>query len=502
MSEEQLHDINQLMQVRLEKLAQLKEKNVNPFTYSFAREHFAQDIIQHYAEYENQQVSLAGRIMSLRRMGKAAFANVMDSSGRIQIYVRLDDVGEASYEVFKLLDIGDIIGVQGKVVKTHTGEITIHVSVLELLTKNIRPLPIVKEKEEDGKIITYDAFADTEARYRQRYVDLVVNRNVSDVFVKRAKIISGIRQYLDEKGFLEVETPVLQPIYGGATARPFTTHHNALNMKLYMRIADELYLKRLIVGGYDGVYEISKDFRNEGIDRTHNPEFTMMELYVAYKDYYYMMDLVEDMVTTIAQKALGTLKITYQGQEIDLTPPWKRITLFDAIKQHTGLDLYGKSTEELKEVAKRLHIEIESFWGSGKILDAIFGEKVEEFLIQPTFIIDYPVELSPLAKRHRNDPKLVERFEPFIAGREIGNSFSELNDPIDQRERFESQMALKDAGDDEAQMLDEDFLRALEYGMPPTAGLGMGIDRLIMLLTDSPSIRDVILFPTMRPEIK
>ncbi len=500
MSEEQLQDLNQVMKARLEKLEQLKELKVNPFTYKFEREHFAKEILDNYEKYEEKEVSLAGRMMSLRRMGKAAFSHIMDSTERIQIYVRLDDVGEEAYAAFKLTDIGDIVGVKGTVVKTKTGEITIKVSYFELLTKNLRPLPVVKEKEEDGKKVTFDAFSDTEARYRQRYVDLVVNREVSDVFIKRSRIISAMREYLDNKGFLEVETPVLQPIYGGATARPFTTHHNALDMKLFMRIADELYLKRLIVGGYDGVYEISKDFRNEGIDRTHNPEFTMMELYVAYEDYNYMMDLVEDMVTTIAKKVLGTCKITYQGQEIDLTPPWKRLPLFEAIKQYTGKDLYGKTTEELKAVAKELHVEVEDFWGSGKILDEIFGEKVEEHLIQPTFIMDYPVELSPLAKRHRDDPKLVERFEPFVAGREIGNSFSELNDPIDQRQRFEEQVRLLEAGDDEAQMLDDDFLRALEYGMPPTAGLGMGIDRLVMLLTDSASIRDVILFPTMRPE--
>ncbi|MBN2413155.1 lysine--tRNA ligase [candidate division KSB1 bacterium] len=500
MSEEKPQDINQVMKARLEKLAQITEKNVNPFTYNYDREHFASDILEQFDQYENKEVSVAGRIMALRRMGKAAFAHIMDSSARIQIYVRLDDVGEAEYEIFKLLDIGDIIGVKGPVLKTHAGEITIKVTQLELLTKNLRPLPIVKEKEEEGKKVTYDAFSDTESRYRQRYVDLIVNREVNTVFMKRAKVISAMRQYLDDKGFLEVETPVLQPIYGGATARPFTTHHNALDMKLYMRIADELYLKRLIVGGYDGVYEISKDFRNEGIDRTHNPEFTMMELYVAYKDYYYMMDLVEDMVTSIAKNVLGTMKITYQGQEIDLTPPWKRVSLYDAIKEYTGMDLYGKSLEELKAAAKQLNVETEDFWGGGKILDEIFSEKVEEHLVQPTFIIDYPVELSPLAKKHRKDPRLVERFEPFIAGREIGNSFSELNDPLDQRERFERQMALKEAGDEEAQILDEDFLRALEYGMPPTAGLGMGVDRLVMLLTDSPSIRDVIFFPTMRPE--
>ncbi|MBN1558708.1 lysine--tRNA ligase, partial [candidate division KSB1 bacterium] len=453
-----------------------------------------------YEKFANASVSLAGRLMAIRKMGKASFAHIMDATARIQIYVRLDQVGEDAYAVFKLLDIGDIIGVEGEVMTTKTGEITIVVARLELLTKNLRPLPIVKEKEEDGQKITYDAFADTEARYRQRYVDLVVNRAVMDVFRKRSQIISAMRDYLDGRGYLEVETPVLQPIYGGATARPFITHHNALDMRLYMRIADELYLKRLIVGGYDGVYEISKDFRNEGIDRTHNPEFTMMELYVAYKDYNFMMQLVEEMVNVIAQKVLGTSRITYQGSEIDLTPPWPRLPLFAAIEKYAGINLYGMAVDELKATAKELHVEIEDFWGAGKIIDEIFANKVEAHLIQPVFICDYPVELSPLAKRHRENPKLVERFEPYIAGREIGNAFSELNDPLDQRDRFDSQMKLKEAGDEEAQVLDDDFLRALEYGMPPTAGLGMGIDRLIMLLTDQASIRDVIFFPTMRPE--
>jgi lysyl-tRNA synthetase class 2 len=501
MSEEQhSQELSEVMKVRREKLAQIKESGVNPFTYSYERSNNAIDIIDNFDEFENKTVSLAGRIMAVRKMGKASFAHIMDATARIQTYVRIDEVGEESYATFKLLDIGDIIGIEGEVMKTRTGEITIVVKKLELLTKNLRPLPIVKEKEEDGQKVTYDAFADTEARYRQRYVDLVVNRDVMEVFKKRSQIISAMREYLDGRGYLEVETPVLQPIYGGATARPFTTHHNALDIELFMRIADELYLKRLIVGGYDGVYEISKDFRNEGIDRTHNPEFTMMEIYVAYEDYNFMMNLVEEMVNFIAQKVLGTTKITYQGTEIDLAGPWPRLPIFEAIEKYTGQNLYGLQVDELKKIAKELHVEVEDFWGAGKIIDEIFGEKVEPHLIQPVFICDYPVELSPLAKRHRDDPKLVERFEPYVAGREIGNAFSELNDPIDQRERFESQMALKEAGDDEAQVLDEDFLRALEYGMPPTAGLGMGIDRLVMLLTDQASIRDVIFFPTMRPE--
>ncbi len=500
MSDDQLQELSEVMKVRREKLAQIQQTGTDPFTYKFERSHNAIDILNDYETFENKSVSLAGRIMALRRMGKASFAHVMDATERIQIYVRLDNVGESTYALFKLLDIGDIIGFAGEVMKTRTGEITVVVSELQLLTKNLRPLPIVKEKEEEGQKVTYDAFADTESRYRQRYVDLVVNREVMDVFRKRSKIISAMRTYLDERGYLEVETPVLQPIYGGATARPFVTHHNALDMQLYMRIADELYLKRLIVGGYDGVYEISKDFRNEGIDRTHNPEFTMMELYVAYQDYNFMMDLVEEMVNFIADSVLGTTKISYQGTEIELAGPWPRLPLFEAIKKYTGKQLYGMEVHELKAVAQELHVEVENFWGAGKIIDEIFSEKVEPHLIQPVFICDYPVELSPLAKRHRDDPKLVERFEPYVAGREIGNAFSELNDPIDQRQRFELQMKLKEAGDEEAQVLDDDFLRALEYGMPPTAGLGMGIDRLVMLLTDQASIRDVIFFPTMRPE--
>jgi lysyl-tRNA synthetase class 2 len=501
MSEEIVQDLNEVMKTRRAKLEQLREMGINPFTYAFERANQAAEIVANFSQFQEKEATVAGRLMSLRRMGKAAFAHIMDGSGRIQVYVRQDQIGEKAFEVFKLLDIGDIIGVKGTVFKTKTEEISILVSGLELLTKNLRPLPVVKEREQDGKKVVYDAFADTEQRYRQRYVDLVVNKPVQEVFFKRSKIVTAMRCYLDGRGYLEVETPVLQPIYGGAAAKPFTTHHNALDMTLYLRIADELYLKRLIVGGYEGVYEISKDFRNEGIDRTHNPEFTMMELYVAYQDYYFMMDLVEDMVNFIAREVNGSSKVNYQGQEIDLTPPWPRVPLFAAIEKYTGLVLQDKNRDELLAAAKTLKVEHESSWDAGKLLDEIFKEKVEPNLVQPTFICDYPVELSPLAKRHRDNPKLVERFEPFVAGREIGNAFSELNDPIDQRQRFEQQMAFKEAGNEEAHMLDEDFLRALEYGMPPTAGLGMGIDRLVMLLTDAASIRDVIFFPTMRPEI-
>jgi lysyl-tRNA synthetase, class II len=500
MSEELNQDLNFVMQDRREKLAKLHELNVNPFAYAYSRTHSAAVILADFAQFNDQPVAVAGRLTAIRRMGKAAFAHIADASGKIQIYVRVDQAGEKSYEIFKLVDIGDFIGVKGKVFKTHTEEITILATEIELLTKNLRPLPSVKEQVVDGKTITHDAFSDTELRYRRRYVDLVVNPAVREVFIKRSRIIAAMRAFLDRRGYLEVETPVLQPLYGGATARPFTTHHNALDMKLYMRIADELYLKRLIVGGYEGVYEISKDFRNEGIDRTHNPEFTMMELYVAYQDYKFMMDLVEEMVNEIAKSVLDSSRVVYQGQEIDLTPPWPRLQYYEAVTRFTGMDLSTMGRDQLSAAAKSLNVETDPTWSGSKILDEIFSVKVEPNLIRPTFICDYPVELSPLAKKHRQNPRLVERFEPYIAGREIGNSFSELNDPIDQRERFESQMALRAAGDEEAQVLDEDYINALEYGMPPTAGLGMGVDRLVMLLTDSPSIRDVIFFPTMRPE--
>ncbi|MCB9511649.1 MAG: lysine--tRNA ligase [Deferribacteres bacterium] len=498
--QENTEDLNAVMQARREKLARLQELGIDAYPHHFERKHLAHDILTQYEQCDGKEVTIAGRLMALRKMGKAAFAHLEDSSGRIQIYVRKDDIAESEFEAFKLCDIGDIVGVTGTVLKTRTGEITVQAKAFALLTKNLRPIPIVKEKIEGDQKIVYDAFADKEMRYRQRYLDLIVNPEVREVFIKRTKVINSMREYLTGRGFLEVETPILQPLYGGATARPFTTHHNTLDMTLYMRIANELYLKRLIVGGYDGVFEFAKDFRNEGMDRFHNPEFTMMEVYVAYQDYHYMMDLVEEMFGKIAMDVHGSYKITYQGQEIDLSPPWPRVPLLEAIEKETGHDLYGKNLDELRAIADELKISTDPTWGEGKIIDEIFGELVEPKLIQPVFITDHPLSLSPLAKKHRDKPGLVERFEPFIAGKEMGNAFTELNDPIDQRERFMAQVALKERGDDEAQPLDEDFLRALEYGMPPTAGLGVGMDRLIMLMTDQYSIRDVLLYPQMRPE--
>lgn len=495
-----MEELNQLILQRREKLQKLREMGVNPYPYSFNRTHTSRGVIDHFDQLEEQEVSLAGRIMSNRRMGKAAFFHIQDMDGRIQVYLKKDVVGEKTFDVYKLLDIGDIVGVTGKVFKTRTGEITIFAEKMELLSKSLRPLPIVKEKVVDGEKVVYDPFSDKELRYRQRYVDLIVNPEVREVFIKRSKIITAIRQFLNERDYLEVETPILQPLYGGATARPFVTHHNALDMKLYLRIANELYLKRLIVGGLEGVYEFAKDFRNEGMDRFHNPEFTQVELYVAYKDYYWMMELTETMVSEVAQKVLGSTKIRYQDSDIDLTPPWRRLPLFEGIKEYTGVDMADMKEAELRKAAEDLGVPVEDSWGAGKIIDEVFGEFVESKLIQPTFVTDYPLEMSPLAKKHRQNPRLVERFEPIIAGKEVGNAFSELNDPLDQRQRFEAQMELRAKGDEEAQVLDEDFLRALEYGMPPTAGLGVGIDRLVMLLTNSPSIRDVILFPHMRPE--
>ena len=493
-------NLDELRKVRIEKLELLRKMGIEPYPYAFPRTHRSKDILENYEQLEGEKVAIAGRIMSIRRMGKASFAHIADQYGKIQIYVKLDAVGEKAYEMFRILDIGDFIGVKGKVGKTKTGEITVFAEELQLLAKSLRPLPIVKEKVEGDKRVVYDKFSDVELRYRQRYVDLVVNPEVRDVFIKRSKIINSMRNFLSQRDFLEVETPILQPIYGGAFARPFVTHHNALDMTLYLRISNELYLKRLIVGGFDGVFEFGKDFRNEGMDRFHNPEFTQMELYVAYQDYNYMMDLVETMLNHVAKEVLGTTRIRFQGQEVDLTPPWRRVRMFDAIKEKTGYDLYGKSEEEIREIGKKLNIDVQALPNKGKIIEEIFEVFVEPTLIEPTFVIDYPIEISPLAKRHRDDPNLVERFEPYMFGREIGNAFSELNDPLDQRRRFEQQMELRRLGDDEAQVLDEDYLRALEYGMPPTAGLGIGIDRLVMMFTDSPSIRDVILFPHMRPE--
>ncbi len=495
-----MDELSQLLQQRRQKLQKLLDLNINPYPYKFSRTHNSQEILSNFAELENKTVRIAGRIMSNRLMGKAAFVDVQDFEGRIQIFLKKDILGEENYAIYKLLDIGDIIGVEGKVFKTRTGEISVLGEEMVLLSKSLRPLPIVKEKIDEGERQVYDPFSDKELRYRQRYVDLVVNPEVRDVFLKRSKIITAMRHFLNEHGYLEVETPILQPIYGGASARPFVTEHNALKMKLYLRIADELYLKRLICGGFEGVYEFAKDFRNEGIDRFHNPEFTQMELYVAYQDYQWMMELTETMISTIAEKVIGSAKITYQGQEIDLTPPWRRLPLLEGIKEYTGKDLSDADESQLREAAEDLHITVEKGWGSGKIIDEIFEEYVESKLIQPTFITDYPLEMSPLAKKHRENSRLVERFEPIIAGKELGNAFSELNDPLEQRRRFEEQMNLKAKGDEEAQVMDEDFIRALEYGMPPTAGLGIGIDRLTMLLTDQSSIRDVLFFPHLRPE--
>ncbi len=492
---------NELTRRRLEELDELKKKNIDPYVYDFEVDHYSLDILNSFKDDSPAaDVAVAGRIMSLRRMGKASFFHLQDSKGRIQIYLKRDDLGEA-YDRFKLMDIGDFIGVRGFVFRTRTGEVSIHAKSIELLSKSVRPLPIVKEKiDEQGNKTTYDPFSDKELRYRQRYVDLVVNPEVRGVFVKRAKVIGSVRRFLDERGYLEVETPILQPLYGGAAARPFETHHNALDMDLFLRISDELYLKRLIVGGFEGVYEIGKDFRNEGMDKSHNPEFTMLELYVAYKDYNWMMDLVEQLFRSVCEDAAGGMKVPAGDNEIDFTSPWKRITMLDSIRESTGEDLKGKSEIELAGIAKKLHVKVESSVGAGKIIDAIFSELVEPRLIQPTFITDYPVEMSPLAKRHRSKEGLVERFELICNGHELANAFSELNDPLDQRSRFEDQAKLRARGDEEAMVIDEDFLRALEYGMPPTAGLGIGIDRLTMILTNRDSIRDVIFFPQMKPE--
>jgi len=498
--EPNLDDVNELIKRRYEELNELIEKGFQPYAYSFEVDSDSEDIKENYKEDEKRNVNIAGRIMAIRRMGKASFAHIMDHKGRIQMYLRKDEIGD-QYAAFKLMDIGDIVGVEGYVFKTKTGETSVHVISLELLSKSLKPLPIAKETtDEDGNKIIHDQFADKELRYRQRYVDLVVNPDVKDAFVYRSKIITAMRSYLDQQDYIEVETPILQPLYGGAAARPFVTHHNSLDIDLYLRIADELYLKRLIVGGFNGVYEISKDFRNEGMDRTHNPEFTMMELYVPYKDYEWMMDFVEKMTTHICKTVFNTLEFTYEENKIDFKTPWKRISFVDAVKDKTGVDVINATVDELKKLAKNLGIDLSAAEGKAKLIDEIFGATVEPELIQPTYVIDYPLVLSPLAKKHRSKEGVVERFEAYVAGREICNAFSELNDPIDQRKRFEEQVKLKEAGDEEAHQVDEDFIRALEYGFPPTAGLGVGIDRLVMLLTNQTSIRDVILFPQMKPE--
>lgn len=471
----------------------------------------AADILQNYEKrkMDYKDISIAGRLMSRRIMGSASFAEIQDATGRIQIYLRRDDLcpgdDKTQYNIVfkKLLGIGDIIGVKGFVFTTQTGEISIHVHELKVLSKSLRPLPVVKEKvDEKGNTKTWDAFTDPEQRYRQRYLDLIVNPEVRNTFILRSRLVNSIRNYFNEKGYLEVETPVLQPLYGGAAAKPFKTHHNKLDMTLYLRIADELYLKRLIVGGYEGVYEFAKDFRNEGMSRFHNPEFTQVELYVAYKDYLWMMDLVEEMLERAAVDLHGSTSMKVGDQMIDFQRPWKRFTMFEAIEHYTGIDISAMDEKGLASAAERLGIGIDKTMGKGKIIDEIFGEKCEPNLIQPTFIMDYPIEMSPLAKKHRSKSGLVERFEVICNGKEVCNAFSELNDPLDQRKRFEEQLELGKRGDEEAMVLDEDFLRALEYGMPPTAGLGVGIDRLAMIMTNQPSIQDVIFFPQMKPEKK
>lgn len=493
-------DVNELIKRRLEELDELKKRNIEPFAYEFTVNNFSKNIKDNYELLQAKDVRIAGRIMAIRRMGKASFAHIKDKDGKIQIYLRKDDVGEI-YEAFRLMDIGDIIGVEGFVFKTKTGEISVHAKSLSLLSKSIRPIPIPKEVlNEDGHKTVYDQFADKELRYRQRYVDLIVNEDVKEVFTKRSKIISSLRSFLDNKEFIEVETPVLQPMYGGAAARPFITHHNTLDMDLYMRIADELYLKRLIIGGFDRVYEISKDFRNEGIDKTHNPEFTMLELYVAYKDYEWMMNFVEEMVNYACIHVFNKTEFIVDGTEINFKSPWNRISMVDEIKKYTGLNILECTKEEIISELQKHSNEFSTKESKGKLIDELFEATVQRNIIQPTFVIDYPIEISPLAKKHRTKKGLVERFEGFVLGREICNAFSELNDPIDQRERFMGQSKMREEGDEEAHQVDDDFLRAMEYGMPPTAGLGIGIDRLVMLLTQQPTIRDVILFPQMRAE--
>ena len=490
--------------IRREKLEKLTQMGINAFP---ADEYTITDSTQSIKEgfEEGKKVKIAGRLISRRIQGKASFAELQDSSGRIQVYFNRDEIcptddKELYNEVYKhLLDIGDIIGVEGELFKTQVGEMTVMVKNFTLLTKTLRPLPFAKI-DENG--VVHDAFNDPELRYRQRYVDLVVNPEVKEVFVKRTKLFNALRQFFNDAGYFEVETPILQSIPGGAAARPFITHHNALDIPLYLRIANELYLKRLIVGGFDGVYEFSKNFRNEGMDRTHNPEFTAMEIYVAYKDYNWMMDFTEKLLEHCAKAVNGTTKAVFGEHEIDWKAPYKRISMTDAIKKFTGYDITGKSEEELRTFAKSIGINVDETMGKGKLIDEIFGEKCEGNFIQPTFITDYPIEMSPLTKKHRDKEGLTERFELMVCGKEIANSYSELNDPIDQRERFEEQMKLSEKGDDEAMFIDQDFLRALEYGMPPTAGLGIGMDRLMMFLTNNASIQEVLFFPQMRPEKK
>ena len=483
-------DLNEILRVRREKLASLQAEGRDPFEITkFDRTHSAADVLARFDELEGSTVTIAGRMMSKRGMGKASFCDVMDRDGRIQCYVKVDEVGEDDYKLFKKFDIGDMIGVTGTVFRTQRGEKSIHATQVTLLAKSLQPLP---EK--------WHGLKDTDTRYRQRYVDLIINPEVRDTFEKRSRIVREIRNFMDSRGFIEVETPCLNTIAGGATARPFITHHNALDIDMYMRIATELHLKRLIVGGLERVYEVGRIFRNEGMDTRHNPEFTTIELYQAYTDYAGMMDITEDMIVHVCEKVLGTTKVTYQGTEIDFAKGWKRMSMADAVKEYSGLDFMSMNGEEALAAVKAKGLTPEKNKESwGDLLAFCYEEFVEEHLVQPTFIIDYPVEVSPLAKRKPTDPRLTERFELFVFGRELANAFSELNDPIDQKGRFERQVALRDAGDDEANMMDTDYITALEYGMPPTGGMGMGIDRLVMFLTDSASIRDVLLFPTMKP---
>jgi len=497
----------QEIQRRQEK-EELEQLGINPYPSElFEVTAFSTDVKQNFeANPEDyKEITLAGRMMSRRIMGSASFAELQDSKGRIQVYLRRDDLCPGDDKTLyntvfkKVLSIGDFVGIKGYAFKTQVGEISVHVTELTVLSKSLKPLPLPKT-DADGKV--HDAFTDPEQRYRQRYVDLVVNPQVKDAFIKRTKLVNSMRDYLADKGYLEVETPILQPLYGGAAARPFKTHHNTLDMTLYLRIANELYLKRLIVGGFDGVFEFSKDFRNEGMSRFHNPEFTQVELYVAYKDYNWMMDLVEEMVERVAMDLHGTTEVQVGENKINFQRPWKRFTMFEAIDHFTGVDISEMDEDELRKTAQELKVEVDDSMGKGKLIDEIFGEHCEPKLIQPTFITDYPVEMSPLAKKHRTKEGLVERFEAICNGKEICNAFSELNDPIDQRQRFEEQLELGKRGDDEAMVLDEDFLRALEYGMPPTAGLGVGIDRLSMIMTNSNSIQDVLFFPQMKPEKK
>jgi lysyl-tRNA synthetase class 2 len=493
--------------IRREKLKEFYRLGIDPFPAALYPVNTTASFIKNnYKDEENKadfsEVCIAGRILSIRDMGKASFAVLQDSTGKIQLYIRRDDVSKDEEKTLynivwkKLIDIGDIIGVKGYVFTTKTGETSIHVSEFTMLSKSLRPLPVVKEK--DGE--TFDEVTDAEFRYRQRYADLIVNPHVKEIFVKRTKTMNAIRDFLNERGALEVDTPVLQNIPGGAAARPFKTHHNALDIPFYLRIANELFLKRLIVGGFEWVYEFSRNFRNEGMDRTHNPEFTVLEFYVAYKDYLWMMETTEQLLEKTALAVNGTTKVMNGDKEIDLKAPYKRISMYDAIKEYTGIDISDKDEEGLRQVCQQLGIHADKTMGKGKLIDEIFSEKCEDHFVQPTFIIDYPVEMSPLTKKHRSKDGLVERFELIINGKEIANAYSELNDPLEQKERFEEQSKLMERGDDEAMFIDYDFLRALEYGMPPTSGIGFGIDRIVMLLTNQPSIQDVLLFPQMRPE--